>query len=128
MPCAITLLRVPKSAARFYDFDEYERLVEAARRDDHTTWLVALLGGEAGLRWGETIALEWTEVNLATRQLCVARSEWKGHVTATKGGRMRYVPLTARLTQALKEERHLRSFVSSATREGNRSRRKWFKA
>ena len=31
------------------------------------------------------MALEWTDVNLAKRQLTVARSEWKGHVTATKG-------------------------------------------
>jgi hypothetical protein len=28
------------------------------------------------------------------RQLCVARSDWKGHVTAPKGGKVRYVLLT----------------------------------
>jgi site-specific recombinase XerD len=38
----------------------------------------------------------------------VARSEWKGHVTATKGGRVRYVPLTVRLENALREARHLK--------------------
>jgi len=31
------------------------------------------------------------------RQLCVARSEWNGHVTMPKGGRLRYVLLTRRL-------------------------------
>jgi len=70
--------------------------------------LVALLGGEAGLRCGEMMALEWTDVDLAKRQLCVARSEWKAHVTAPKGGRLRYVPLTKRLTEALRQPRHLR--------------------
>ena len=30
MPCAITLLPVPKTSISFYDFDEYERLVVAA--------------------------------------------------------------------------------------------------
>jgi integrase len=54
------------------------------------------------------MALEWTDVDLAKRQLCVARSEWKGHVTAPKGGRLRYVPLTRRLTEALRQARHLR--------------------
>ena len=67
-----------------------------------------LLGGEAGLRCGEMIALEWSDVDLAKRQLCVQRSDWNGQVTTTKGGRLRYVPLTVRLTAALREHRHLR--------------------
>jgi integrase len=107
VPCSIRLLRTPKSAASFYDFDEYERLVEAARVDSQT-YLAVLLGGEAGLRCGEIMALEWTDVDLHKRQLCVARSEWKGHVTMPKGGRLRYVPLTKRLTDALRDARHLR--------------------
>jgi integrase len=56
-----------------------------------------LLGGEAGLRCGEMMALEWTDVDPDKRQLCVQRSEWKGHVTTPKGGRLRYIPLTGRL-------------------------------
>ncbi len=32
----------------------------------------------------------------------------RGHVTTTKGGRLRYVPLTARLAPALRKHRHLR--------------------
>src|SRR5204863_76558 len=70
--------------------------------------LIVLLGGEAGLRCGEIMALEWTDVNLDKRQLCVARSDWKGHVTVPKGGRLRYVPLTHRLTGALRDARHRR--------------------
>ena len=54
------------------------------------------------------MALQWSDVDLAKRQLCVARSEWKGHVTVPKGGRLRYVPLTRRLTDALRQARHLR--------------------
>ena len=51
--------------------------------------LVVLLGGEAGLRCGEIMALEWTDIDFAKRQLTVARSECKGHVTMPKGGRLR---------------------------------------
>jgi integrase len=108
VPCAIKLLKVPKSAASFYEFDDYERLVDVARADGTTAHLIVLLGGEAGLRCGEMMALEWADVNVAKRQLTVARSEWKGHVTATKGGRVRHLPLTTRLTDALKEARHLK--------------------
>src|SRR5260370_39841333 len=48
MPCAITLLPVPKTSMSFYDFDEYERLVLAASALDATAHLIVLLGGEAG--------------------------------------------------------------------------------
>ena len=105
--CSIRLLRTPKSVACFHDFDEYERLVEAARAESQA-YLAVLLGGEAGLRCGEMMALEWTDVDLHKRQLCVARSEWKGHVTMPKGGRLRYVPLTRRLTDAVRDARHFR--------------------
>src|SRR5207249_3171585 len=96
MPCTIKLLPIPKPSVGFYDFDEYERLVDAAKADANA-YLVVLLGGEAGLRCGEIMALESRDVDLHKRQLCVARSEWKGHVTVPKGGRLRYVPLTRRL-------------------------------
>jgi integrase len=109
LPCAIRLLRVAKPSMGFYDFDEYERLVDAAESLDPTTHLIVLLGGEAGLRCGEIIALEWTDVDSANGQLCVQRSEWRGHVTVPKGGRLRHVPMTQRLASALRRHRHLKS-------------------
>ena len=109
VPCTIRLLKVPKPSAMFHNFDAYERLVEAARATGPNATLIVLLGGEAGLRCGEMIALEWADFDLATRQLCVQRSNWNGHVTAPKGGRLRYIPLTIRLARALRDHRHLRS-------------------
>jgi integrase len=41
-------------------------------------------------------------------QLTIQHSEWKGYLTATKGGRLRHVPMTERLAAALKAHRHLR--------------------
>jgi integrase len=108
VPCSIKLLRAPKSVAAFHDFSDFEKLVEAAKDDGATAQLIVLLGGEAGLRCGEIMALEWRDVDFNNRQLSVARSEWKGHITAPKGGRVRHVPLTEQLTKALKAARHLR--------------------
>ena len=79
MPCSVRLVRVPRSESTFHDFADYERLVSAAQT------------------LGE-----------ARHRLSVARSEWKGQVTATKGGRPRHVPLTGRLKAALRQARHLR--------------------
>jgi integrase len=58
MPCRIQLLPVPKTSATFHDFEQYERLVETASALDRQTELIVLLGGDAGLRCGEMIALE----------------------------------------------------------------------
>ena len=108
MPCVIKLLPAPQGTAAFHDFDECERLVTASREIGSDAELVVLIAGEAGLRLGEITALEWKDVDPAKRQLCVQRSEWQGHVTVPKGGRLRYVPMTSRLTAALKAHRHLR--------------------
>src|SRR4051795_2625241 len=64
LPCTIKLLPVTKGSAAFYDFDEYERLVDLARELDARTHLLVLLGGDAGLRVGEMIALEWKDIEL----------------------------------------------------------------
>jgi integrase len=105
-PCRISMLGVPKREMAFYTEEEFERVVAAA--DSADARLVVLLGGEAGLRCGEMIALEWTDIDFHTRQLSVARSDWEGEVTDTKGGRVRYDGLTERLAAALKDHRHLR--------------------
>jgi integrase len=85
LPCGIRLLRVPKSVAQFHDFDQFEKLVESAARLNWRTHLIVLLRGEAGLRCGEMMALEWGDIDFPKRQLCVQRSQWKQHVTEPKG-------------------------------------------
>jgi integrase len=91
---------------------------------DRTGYLIALLGGEAGLWCGEMMALEWSDVDLGKPQLCIQRSDWKGHVTVTKGGRLRCVPMTLRLATALREHRHLRGARVLANAATHRSRRR----
>ena len=108
MPCTIRQVKVSCPVMSFHDFDAFEQLVAAAQAVDANTHLIVLLGGEAGLRCGEMMALEWPDVDLGKRQLRICRSEWHGQVTATKGGRTRYVEMTRRLASALQEHRHLR--------------------
>ena len=40
-----------------------------AARPDPRSYLIALLGGETGLRAGEIVALEWADVDLDRRQI-----------------------------------------------------------
>jgi integrase len=105
---SVKLLKVAGGSFDFFDFDEFDQLVAAAKRGDPRAHLIVLLAGQAGLRSGELRALRWADVNLEKRQLRVERSEWRGQVSTTKGGRIRYVPLTVALTDALRASRHLR--------------------
>ncbi|RMH36311.1 MAG: site-specific integrase [Deltaproteobacteria bacterium] len=107
MPVQIRLLKVQKGVPKFYDFDQYEWLIEAARALDPRIEIVVLLGGDAGLRRGEIIALEQADCDVRRGLISVERSEWKGKVTATKGMECRVVPMTARLRAALARHRHL---------------------
>jgi integrase len=109
LPCVIKVLPNPKKTMGFHDFDQYERLLTVARKRDRQAYLMTLLGGDAGLRLGEIVALEWRDVDLGARRLSVERSDWLGHVGVPKGGRSRQLPMTQRLTAALKAARHLRS-------------------
>jgi integrase len=109
MPCSIRLVRVPRTDAAFHDFDDYERLLKAAQTIDPRSYLIALLGGEAGLRAGEIVALEWADVDLERRQIRVRHSDWCGELTAPKNGRIRFVGMTERLAAAIRQQRHLRS-------------------
>jgi integrase len=125
IPCTIRLLRVPKTQMQFFDFAEFERLVATAREMDPRAHLLVLLGGEAGLRCGEMMALEWGDIDLEKRQVCVQRSDWKGQLTLPKGGRLRYIPLTVRLAQALREHQHLRGQRVLVTDDGGPLTQKW---
>jgi integrase len=109
LPCAIKLLPNPPKTMGFHDFDQYERLLTIARKRGAEAYLMVLLGGDAGLRLGEIVSLEWRDIDLTARRLTVQRSDWFGHVTVPKGGRPRQVPMTQRLTAALRAARHLRA-------------------
>lgn len=100
-------LKVPPSKFRFYDFDVYIQLVEAAAKLGTTYELIVLLGAEAGLRRGEMIGLLWTRVDLRRSQLTIDRSVWNGIEGSPKGGRSRVVPMTVALAAVLKKHRHL---------------------
>jgi integrase len=108
LPCTIKLLPISVGSAQFYDFEEFERLADAAKASDPRAYVLVLLAGEAGFRLGEMAALEWRDIDFVKGIVTVQRSVWKGQVGTPKGNRLRRVPLTARLVAALRDHRHLR--------------------
>ena len=108
MPCHIELLKSPASEMEFYDLEEHKHLVEAAAELGERIHLLVLLGCDAGLRCGEIVALEWSDIDFKRNAILVSRSEWRGKVTVPKGGRSRRVPMTKLLALVLQKLRHLR--------------------
>jgi len=103
----IKFVKVHHEKIDFLDFDEYARLLEAARADS-VALAAILLAGDAGLRVGEIRALKWGDLDLKTGRLTVQRTDYRGHMGSPKGGRSRTLPMTRRLCAALVAMRHLK--------------------
>jgi integrase len=111
------LIRMPKVPPTTMDFlsdHDFARLCTAAEATPGRLAMV-LIAGEAGLRKGELLALEWDDLDLGigTSSITVMRSVWHDnesgeHVGSPKSGRLRKVPMTDRLRRALLAHRSLR--------------------
>lgn len=84
--CTIKLLKVDNATPRFYEFEEYARLVESASKIDHQVLLTVLLGGDAGLRRGEILALRWVDVDLRRKQLRWSKRHGTASWTSRRAG------------------------------------------
>lgn len=101
----IKMLKVAKDDFSFWDFEPYTALVEAARQLGPEAYVMVLLGGDAGLRCGEIIALRWIDVDFRVGKLHVRQNSWRGKIGPPKGGKPRSIPMTMRLRAALEELR-----------------------
>lgn len=108
MPCKIQRLKTQQATATFYEEDVYERLVVAAKNIDPRYHLLVLLGGDAGLRRGEIMALDQSACDTKRGLLSIEWSTWRNHRLETKGMEARVIPMTDRLREAIKAYRHLR--------------------
>lgn len=101
----------------WYEIPDYRRLVDASAKLDPRIHLLLLLGGSAGLRRGEMMALKWTDLDIKRRTIHVHRAIWRGrkvnevHETIPKGGKGRIVPMTEELAAALTKAGNLRERV-----------------
>ena len=99
----VGLFKVERPEVEFWDFEEYARVLAAARREGSFWYAAACLAGEAGLRVGEIRALKWREhVDLVAGTITVSEQMRHGVSGTPKGGRRRVVPMTSTLIAALK--------------------------
>jgi integrase len=110
MPCRIAVKHVETEEAEHYDEKVYEQLLAGAVEVDLRTYVAVLLGGDAGLRRGEILALNVEDVQSSASSIMIRRSvywERKGArrmiETLPKGKKIKSVAATARLMAALRK-------------------------
>jgi len=113
VPIKFEMLRRPKRTKEFYEPDQYEGMLGAARRLKDTTAEVAvLLSGEAGCRRGELYPLLWRNCRLEQRKLIIEDAEvivhGVRHTGDPKGRKSRTVDMTDRVVEALSRHRAVR--------------------
>src|SRR5205823_2536516 len=98
------LFRIERPDIESWSFEEYARILAAAKKDSDPEWHVALcLAGEAGLRVGEVRGLKWQEdVDLVAGTLTVQRQRRHDKEGTPKGRTKRIIPMTPMLLVALK--------------------------
>ncbi|HJU10291.1 MAG TPA: site-specific integrase [Candidatus Binataceae bacterium] len=72
--------------------EEVVSLLAAA--PDHESRTLLRLLARAGLRPGEAIALQWTDLNFSAREILVERNLYEGHLGTPKTGRRRRVDMS----------------------------------
>ncbi len=85
---------------RFLDERETAALLAACRPGLWRTMVLVAL--KTGLRYSELAALEWADLDLAAGMLSVHRAVVRGHMGTPKNGRIRHVPLTGDVVEALR--------------------------
>lgn len=93
----------------FFSPDESEKLARAG--NDSRARAMVLLALRTGMRIGEILALEWRHVDLDRRLITVEQSIFRGVLGTPKSGRLRYIPITEELAEALLPERRSGGFV-----------------
>jgi len=82
--------------------EEAEAILQKCREYRPQWYPLFLIAFRAGLRLGEILALEWTDINWRQGYILVQRSFRNGRTTATKNGRPRRVDMTDQLISVMK--------------------------
>ena len=122
----IGLFKVERPEIVAWDFEQYARLLAAAKAEGEDWYAAVCLAGEAGVRVGEVKALRWREdVDMIAKTITVNQQTCNGETTTPKGRTRRTVPMTSTLHDALKRMSTIREgFVvrnldGSAKRDGD---------
>lgn len=84
-------------------------------RSDPTWNTAILLALRTGMRFGEIIGLEWSDVNWEQKLITVRQSLVRGVLGTPKNGKIRFIPMTEDVHDTLSDIRRVHGFVFPRT-------------
>ncbi len=94
----IKLLKVQPQKFDFLSTDECQNLIDHC---DGVIKEMVIFGLKTGLRFGELIAIEWSDINLSGRIATIQKSIARGRLGSTKSNKIRYIPLLDDIIQMI---------------------------
>lgn len=107
--------------ARFLTKFELSALLDTFQKYRPEHYPLALLLARTGMRVGEAVALQWTDIDFEKRIINVRRSKSRTIIDTPKSGKSRAVDMSKQLSVVLREKRM--EMVSASVKTGQRS--KW---
>lgn len=110
-------LRPLKTISRRVDFLSLEEVAAVLSDETEPMWnCFVRMAIRTGMRAGELAALRWEDVNMARRLITIQRSCWRGTFVSPKSHRIRSLPVSSDLAEALEAlpRRHELVFVQDA--------------
>lgn len=104
----IKLLKVPPPQTFFITPEECDMLLQTAEGNWHDMILTVL---RTGLRFGELIALKWSDIDFNRKILTVQRSIVRGKIGSTKSNKNRIIPLAYDLSELLSSKTRTSEYI-----------------
>ena len=104
----IQKLKVAPHRIDFLTEEESELLLQHSPGIWNNVFLVAL---KTGMRRGELLALSWEDINWEKKLISVSKSMHNRIITSTKSNRIRHIPMTSDIYEALLKRKRSKGFV-----------------
>ena len=92
--------------------EEVKALLQHAREKVPSLYAILLCAVRTGLRQGELIGLQWSDIDFRSGFLEVRRAVVKRQLTSTKNHKLRRVDMSPQLIDALRHMREIRELES----------------
>jgi integrase len=94
-------LKAPEPPWRYLSREDAEKLIAVIPEDFRRTMF--LMSIKTGLRYSELSALRWEDVDFERNEVTVRRSIVEGNIGSTKNNRIRRIPMTKDVREALEQ-------------------------
>lgn len=98
-------LKVPPQKFRFFTEEEYNQLLDEAKKTDQEFYEMILFTLRTGIRVGELKALMWEDIDFKNKKVTIKRSIVNGIIGSPKSNKIRTIPLAQDILEILKTKK-----------------------